>query len=318
MDTGKQTFEQQALTLFRYQAKNNAVYKSFVAHLNIDPEGVYKLTEIPFLPVSFFKTHKVQTGNFTPEAVFTTSGTTGNQTGKHYVKSLNHYERYFTEGFEAFYGAAQKYVILALLPSYIERQGSSLVYMAQKLITQSGRPESGFYLNNITELIAQIKKLEAKMQPTILLGVSFALLNLAEKYSLKLQNTIVMETGGMKGRHKELTREALHEKLTQSFGTPTIHSEYGMTELLSQAYSAGMGVFYPSPSMRVLIRDTYDPMHILPHGHAGGINIIDLANIHSCAFIAIQDLGKTLPDGGFEVLGRFDNSDIRGCNLLVS
>jgi phenylacetate-coenzyme A ligase PaaK-like adenylate-forming protein len=249
--------------------------------------------------------------------IFESSGTTGEDTSKHYVCDLELYRRSLTAAFRLFNGDSGKYCILALLPSYLERKHSSLVYMARELIRLSGHTGSGFYLDDLKALVRQLKTLENEQQPTLLLGVSFALLDLAENFPLEFKNTIVMETGGMKGRREELTRQELHERLCLGFKVGAIHSEYGMTELLSQAYSKKDGVFHTPPWMKVVIRDPYDPLNMMPPDRSGGINIIDLANLHSCSFIATQDIGKLIPEGGFEVLGRFDNSDIRGCNLML-
>jgi hypothetical protein len=251
------------------------------------------------------------------QTVFSSSGTTGQITSKHYIADIQLYEQSYTKGFHHFYGDVGQYCILALLPSYIERSGSSLIYMVNDLIEKSKHPQSGFYLNEIDSLIDTLTALDAKGKKVLLIGVSFALLDLVEKYQLQLKNTIVMETGGMKGRRKELIRKELHEHLMKGFGVETIHSEYGMTELLSQAYSNGNGIFKTPPWMKFMIRDTEDPLSFLPFGKTGGINVIDLANINSCSFIATQDLGKKYEDESFEILGRFDHSDVRGCNLMV-
>lgn len=312
------TFEQQALSLFRIQTEKNAVYAEFVNKLKIKPEKVLQLKDIPFLPVEFFKTHQVTSGNFTPEIVFTSSGTTGNETSRHFVAKTADYEHSFINGFTQFYGNIEDYTLLALLPAYLEREGSSLIYMTEKLIALTGKPESGFYLNNTDELVANLLKLEAQNRNVLLLGVSFALLELAENYQLQLKNTIVMETGGMKGRRKEITREELHSKIKTGMGVNAVHSEYGMTEMLSQAYSHGNGIYYPSNTMKVLLRDAYDPLSVSSLPGSGAINIIDLSNQSSCAFIATQDLGKLYSNGSFEVLGRFDSAQIRGCNLLIN
>ncbi len=311
-------FEFFALQLFYTQASNNPVYKDFLTHLKINPLTITRLKEVPFLPIDFFKTHQVICGSQTPEKTFFSSGTTGLIRSNHYISDLSVYEKSFVKGFEQFFGPINDYCFLALLPSYLENESSSLVYMADHLIQLSGHADSGFYLKNTDELVTKIRHLEDKGQKTILLGVSYALLDLVEKYPQKLKHTIVMETGGMKGRRKELTRDELHKILTSGFGVETIHSEYGMTELLSQAYSKGNGKFYCPPWMKVFIRDTYDPFSFLDAGKSGGINIIDLANINSCSFIETKDLGKINSEGSFEVSGRFDNSDIRGCNLLIA
>lgn len=310
-------FEQIALEIFQWQYTKNAVYGQFCDLLNTDIQKVTKISAIPFLPIQFFKSHKVMCNGKQTETIFTSSGTTGQQTSKHYVHNISLYEESFINGFRYFYGDITDYTILALLPSYLERSGSSLVYMVNKLIDLSNNPDSGFYLNNISALIEKLVNLDKKGEKVLLIGVSFALLDLVEKHSFELNNTIVMETGGMKGRRKELIRAELHERLERGFGVSTIHSEYGMTELLSQAYSDGQGIYKCPPWMKVLIRDPQDPLQLEKTGKTGGINIIDLANLHSCSFIATQDLGKINNSGQFEVLGRFDHSDVRGCSLLV-
>jgi hypothetical protein len=275
------------------------------------------LKEIPFLPIQFFKSHRVLSSSEPIEKSFSSSGTTGNITGKHHITDISFYEKSFQKGFEQFYGNIEDYVILALLPSYLEREGSSLIYMVDALIKQSNHKESGFYLNNLSELNETLLKLESQGKQTLLIGVSFALLDFIETYSFKLNHTLVMETGGMKGRRKELVRSELHSILKQGFGVENIHSEYGMTELLSQAYSKGDGIFECPNWMKVFVRDPEDALTILDPEKTGGINVIDLANVNSCSFIATQDLGKINQDGTFEIVGRFDHSDIRGCNLMV-
>ncbi|MEW4923649.1 acyl transferase [Algibacter sp. 2305UL17-15] len=310
-------FQNVALEVFKFQFKNNRVYRSFCDLINKHPSDVKTIRDIPFLPIQFFKSHKVVSGNSDPETIFTSSGTTGDITSKHYINDLNLYEQSFQKGFHNFYGNIEDYVVLALLPSYLEREGSSLVYMVNALITQSNASESGFYLNNLSELKHKLIRLDAEGKKMLLIGVSFALLDLVENASFNLKNTIVMETGGMKGRRKELIREELHDKLSKGFGIENIHSEYGMTELLSQAYSKGNGIFHCPPWMKILTRNTEDPLSIQKHEKAGGINVIDLANMNSCSFIATQDLGRVYNDDSFEIIGRFDNSDIRGCNLMV-
>ncbi|MEE4197609.1 MAG: acyltransferase [Bacteroidales bacterium] len=311
-------FNDLALKIFNYQAENNPVYKEFLYHLGVNLSSVDHYTKIPFLPISFFKSHRVLTFPEKHETVFYSSGTTGKTRSKHYIKELKLYEKSFRETFTRFYGKVEDYCILALLPTYLENENSSLVYMVNQLINQSTHPRSDFYLDKTDTLARQIEALEKSGQRTILLGVSYALMDLAEKYPMQLSHTIIIETGGMKGTRKELTKKELHQFLSGRLGVEKIHSEYGMTELLSQAYSKGDGRFFSPPWLKVLIRDTYDPFSLVPQGRSGGINIIDLANIHSCSFIETQDLGKINPDGSFEVLGRFDNSDIRGCNLLVA
>ena len=310
-------FNNLALKIFKHQFENNPVYRSFCDLLYKHPSDVRSINEIPFLPIQFFKSHDVLSNINTVEKTFSSSGTTGSITSKHYVTDLNIYKESFTKGFECFYGSIEDYVILALLPSYLEREGSSLIYMVEDFIKTSKHPESGFYLNNLSELNETLTALDKKGKKILLIGVSFALLDLVESYQFQLKNTVIMETGGMKGRRKELVRDELHTILKQGFGVNTIHSEYGMTELLSQAYSKGNGVFECPKWMKILTRDTEDALTILPQQQNGGINVIDLANVNSCSFIATQDLGKVYPNGTFEIIGRFDNSDIRGCNLMV-
>ena len=308
------SFETVALKVFEYQAKNNNIYKTYLKLLNVSPNNVKSLGQIPFLPIEFFKHQDVVCKSNNIDAVFTSSGTSGKQS-RHIVKDLGIYEKSFTSGFEYFYGNIMDYTILALLPSYMERSGSSLIYMCEKLIKLSEKKENGFYLNEHQELHNLLLELERQNRKTLLIGVSFALLDFVEKNPVKLKNTIVMETGGMKGKREEMVREQLHNILCKHFSLPKIHSEYGMTELLSQAYSKGDGVFESPPWMRISCRDANDPLS--NNKQSGGINIIDLANVNSCSFIASQDLGKINEDNTFEVLGRFDTSDIRGCNLMV-
>lgn len=310
-------FETLCLEVFRHQFQNTPVYRDFCLHLRVDPEQVKRLSDIPFLPIEFFKSHKVISKGLEPEIVFTSSGTTGQVTSKHHVSDLRLYENSFNKAFNLFYGKPEEWLILALLPSYLEREGSSLIYMVEQLIQKSTHHASGFYLHDLDELEKALKSYDIQSQNILLIGVSFALLDLVEKYKFNLKNTVVMETGGMKGRRREMIREELHAILKTGFGLETIHSEYGMTELLSQAYSKGNGVFECPPWMQMLIRDPEDPLNYLSLGKTGGINVIDLANLNSCSFIATQDLGKDLGNGQTEILGRFDHSDIRGCNLLV-
>ena len=314
--TSQDEFEAQALKVFKFQFDHNPVYRSFCDLLYRHPSDVHSIREIPFLPIQFFKSHKVLSTTETIQEIFTSSGTTGSTTSKHHVSDLSIYETSFIKGFEQAYGAINEYTILALLPNYLEREGSSLVYMANAFIKKSHKPKSGFYLNNLDELKDTLIQLEAQGEKVLLIGVSFALLDLIEQHTFKLNNTMIMETGGMKGRRKELIREELHHILKTGFGVDTIHSEYGMTELLSQAYSKGQGVFNCPNWMQVLTRDPEDALS-MSNKTSGGLNIIDLANINSCSFIATQDLGRVHQDGSFEVIGRFDNSDIRGCNLMV-
>lgn len=311
-------FEKLALKVFRFQYENNLLYRDFCDFLKTDIGSVKSLHKIPFLPIQFFKSHTILSSDKNIQKIFTSSGTTGTINSKHSVTDLAIYEQSFRQAFSQFYGSIEDYVILALLPSYLERDGSSLIYMVNDLIAQSNDANSGFYLHNHQELARKLKELDASGKTVLLIGVTYALLDLLEIDSFQLKNTIVMETGGMKGKRKEMIREELHKILCTGFGVSSIHSEYGMTELLSQAYSFGAGVFETPPWMQILIRDTEDALTLLPDGKTGGINVIDLANINSCSFIATQDLGKKNSQNQFEVLGRFDNSDIRGCNLLLS
>ncbi len=313
----EEQFEAVALEVFKHQFKNNKVYRSFCDLLYIHPSDINKIEDIPFLPIQFFKQKKVLSSLEEAQEIFTSSGTTGSTTSKHFVTDINYYRTSYLKAFTQFYGDIKDYVILALLPNYLERKGSSLIYMVNDFIEKSENSESGFYLNNLEDLIKKLIKLDKSGQKVLLIGVSFALLDLVEKYQFDLKNTIVMETGGMKGRRKELVREELHAILKKGFSVDKIHSEYGMTELLSQAYSKGNGVFKAPSWMKILTRDTEDALTIQENKKTGGINIIDLANYNSCSFIATQDLGKTHKNGTFEVIGRFDNSDIRGCNLMV-
>jgi phenylacetate-coenzyme A ligase PaaK-like adenylate-forming protein len=310
-------FEKKALEIFQFQASNNLVYNKFLKLLKINAFEITNVNEIPFLPIQFFKTHSIISSKETIQQTFLSSGTTGIKQSKHFVTDISIYENSFRKGFEYFYGNIEDYTILALLPSYLERDDSSLIYMVNDFIRKSKKPKCGFYLDNLEELYKNLTELDEQGEKVLLIGVSFAFLDLIEKYQFKLKNTIIMETGGMKGRRKELIREELHKILCNGFVVEKIHSEYGMTELLSQAYSKGNGIFQCPPWLKILIRDTEDALTILPEMKSGGINIIDLANINSCSFIATQDLGKTYTNGTFEVLGRFDNSDIRGCNLLL-
>lgn len=309
-------FEAVALQTFKYQYTYCEVYKNYCDALKIDISEINTLKKIPFLPITFFKQKKIICGDNISEAIFTSSGTSGSITSKHHVASLAVYEKSFLKAFQIFYGNSKDLTILALLPSYLEREGSSLVYMVDRLIKESTSPDSGFYLNDLDGLIHNIDKLESQGKNTLLIGVSYALLDLIEKRKFALKHTIVMETGGMKGRRKELIKPAFHKLLQDGFGTTHIHSEYGMTELLSQAYSKEDGVFSCPPWMKVLTRDTEDPLSLV-YKKTGGINIIDLANVNSCSFIATQDLGFVMDNGNFKIMGRFHDSDIRGCNLMV-
>jgi hypothetical protein len=309
-------FEALALEIFRFQAENNPVYRDFLQALKTEAAHISDITRIPFLPVRFFKSHEIKTTVFEPQAVFESSGTTGSINSKHYVRDLSLYEESFVKGFEKFYGPVKNYCIIGLLPSYLERKNSSLLYMVDKLVQLSEHPQSGFYLNEFEQLSVVLQELEKRKQPTLLIGVTFALLDFAEKHSFPLQHTIVMETGGMKGRRKEMIRTEVHDILKNSFHLSSVHSEYGMTELLSQAYSKGDGIFNCPPWIKILMRDEEDPFAVNRSG-TGTINIIDLANIYSCSFIATDDVGKLNANGSFEVLGRVDGSDLRGCSLMV-
>lgn len=313
----KKEFEKITLKVFRHQYDHNLVYQQFCNLLNKDKSNVKTLTEIPFLPIQFFKSHRVLSSSSSVQQTFTSSGTTGMVTSQHLVTDTSWYEESYQKAFAQFYGDIEGYVVLALLPSYLERQGSSLIYMVADLIARSNHLESGFYLHNYDALAAKLIELDSAGQNVILIGVTYALLDIIEVQKFELKNTIIMETGGMKGKRKEMIREELHQVLCQGFGVSNIHSEYGMTELLSQAYSLGDGVFECPNWMHILIRDTEDALAYVETSKTGGINVIDLANYNSCSFIATQDLGKKYPNNSFEVLGRFDHSDIRGCNLMV-
>jgi phenylacetate-coenzyme A ligase PaaK-like adenylate-forming protein len=312
-----QTFEALSLEIFNYQVRHNEVYGRFVANLGIDIQSIKELKNIPYLPIEFFKSQKIICGKSSAEAIFSSSGTSGMVRSQHLVKDLSIYRESYRKAFQLFYGDIKDYVILALLPSYQEREGSSLIYMVDDLIGLSNQEKSGYFLYDHQSLKKTLEDLKKSKTPTILIGVTYALLDFVESHRIEFPELIVMETGGMKGKRKELLRAELHDILCVGFGVPSIHSEYGMTELLSQAYSKGNGIFYCPPWMKVTVRDTNDPLSLLGHNQTGGINITDFANIHSCSFLASQDLGKTYQDGSFEILGRFDNSDIRGCNLLV-
>lgn len=313
----EEEFSKAALDIFRHQAANCVPYSQFIANLNIDPDQVKDVQHIPYLPISFFKSHRIVSNTNEEEIIFSSSGTTGMVQSRHFVTDLKLYDQSFNQAFEQFYGKVEGACLLALLPSYLERDGSSLIYMVDALLKQSKHPDSGYFLHNHEDLYHKLTALKNAGQQTILIGVTYALLDFLELYQLDFPELIVMETGGMKGKRKEMVREELHEILKSGFGVNAIHSEYGMTELLSQAYSSGNGIFDFPNWMRVVLRDTNDPLTLLNADQTGGINVIDLANINSCSFIATQDLGRLLPGGSFEVLGRFDNADIRGCNLLV-
>lgn len=328
------SFREIALEIFRFQYASNPVYHSYVDTLGIKPVKVDALENIPFLPISFFKTDEIKTGKFNAEAIFESSGTTQTTNSHHHVKDVSLYVESFTRGFINVYGQITQWCVLGLLPSYLERENSSLVFMVERLIEQTNHPQGGFYLNDLENLNQTVGILEKAKQKTLLIGVTYALLDFAEQFPMELNNTTVMETGGMKGRREELTRMEVHERLKKAFRKNEIHSEYGMTELLSQAYAVKDGILHCPPWMRVMIREEEDPLavngresivdrHQLTTHHSpltalmGAINIIDLANVYSCSFIATDDIGKLYPDGSFEVLGRMDGSDLRGCSLLT-
>ncbi|HPF02919.1 MAG TPA: acyltransferase [Bacteroidales bacterium] len=312
------SFQACMIDVFRLQSAGNPVYREFIRNLGVRPEDVTQYEQIPFLPAELFRNNRIITGTSDPEIVFESSGTTGSAVSRHYVTDVSLYERSLLQAFTLFYGDPSEYLIAALLPSYTEREHSSLVYMVKNLTGRSMAPGSGFYRDNPESLIEIIISARDRGQKVILIGVSFALLDIAEKFSPDLHDIIIMETGGMKGRRKEITRHELHSVLTRAFNVEVIHSEYGMTELLSQAYSKGEGIFWSPPWMKIVIRDPLDPLSLIKErGVTGAINIIDLANINSCSFLATGDLGKVHKDGSFEVQGRIDNSDIRGCNLMM-
>jgi phenylacetate-coenzyme A ligase PaaK-like adenylate-forming protein len=312
-----QDFDQLALEIFDYQVRNCEIYARYVHNLGIDIKKIKDLESIPYLPIEFFKSQNINCSKAEADIIFSSSGTTGQIQSRHFVMDIDLYIQSYRTAFKLFYGDISKYTILALLPSYQEREGSSLIYMVNDLIRLSQNPKSGYFLNEQDLLKQTLEQLNTSKTQTILIGVTYALIDFAENNAIKFPELIVMETGGMKGKRREILRTELHEVLCAGFGVPKIHSEYGMTELLSQAYSKGSGIFQTPPWMKIRVRDTNDPLTILGNGASGGLNIIDLANVYSCSFIATQDLGKSYPDGSFEVLGRFDHSDIRGCNLLV-
>lgn len=310
-------FNSVCIKIFKFQYTGNFIYKRYVDELKIEVSDISTYKQIPFLPIEFFKTHKVITGTRAVQKIFSSSGTTSLNTSTHYICDTSLYEKSFIKTFTEFYGSAKNYTILALLPSYLERNDSSLVYMVKKIMDLSKKKDNGFYLYNFKDLYEKLTELELAEKKVLLTGVSFALIDFFKTYKLKLKNTTIIETGGMKGRKEEITREELHTIIKEGSGVKNIHSEYGMTELLSQAYSKGNDLYKTPPWMKILIRDTNDPFSYLKAGKTGGINIIDLANIYSCSFIETKDLGKIHPGESFEILGRFDQSDIRGCNLMV-
>lgn len=317
-EVNESSFQELALEVFNYQYNSVNIYKQFCDGLKKNPSNVQSITEIPFLPVSFFKSNEIIAEGKKAEAVFESSGTTKSIPSKHFVADLKLYEKSFTKSFETFYGSVSKYVLLALLPSYLERKNSSLIFMANSLIEQGGKNASGFFLNEYDKLYDMLDVLKTGNRKTILLGVTFALLEFADRYKIDYPDLIVMETGGMKGRSEERTREEVHTQMRTAFDVQHIHSEYGMTELLSQAYSKGEGKFFSPAWMKIFVRDVYEPSRFVSGGETGGVNIVDLANLYSCSFIATDDIGKINADGGFEILGRTDSAELRGCNLMVN
>lgn len=313
----KLDFEEAALSLFHLQYQHNPVYRQWCDHLGKSPSTQKSLADIPFLPINLFKQEQVSIIRTPPKQYFRSSGTGGYGQSKHVAYDLDFYDQYSQKTFEHFYGPISDYCVLALLPAYLEREGSSLVRMAEHFIKQSNDADSGFFLHDLPGLANLLKRKHAQNQKTLLIGVSFALWDLAEQFPMNLEGTIIMETGGMKGRRKEIIRSELHHIFQKAFQVETIHSEYGMTELFSQAYSKGKGLFYPSSGMRVFTREMEDPFSLAAFGKTGGLNIIDLANMDSCAFVESQDLGRLYQDGSFEVLGRFDRAEVRGCNLMI-
>jgi phenylacetate-coenzyme A ligase PaaK-like adenylate-forming protein len=316
-DIRNQDFNEVALSLFAFQYEYNAIYRNFVDFLKINKKKIDHFEKIPCLPIQFFKQYDIKTGDWQHEDIFTSSGTTGQITSKHYVKSVKNYIENTKIGFEKFYNPIENYCVLALLPSYLERSGSSLVVMAEEFIRCSKHPESGFFLYDYKKIMAQLVENQQTKTPTLLLGVTFALMDLAEEFKADLSDIIIMETGGMKGRRKEITREEFHSVLIKKFNVQNVHSEYGMTELCSQGYSKGKGIFETCDTMKILIKEINDPFSPQSLGKNGVVNIIDLANIDSCAFIATEDLGVFHENNTFEIKGRLDNSEMRGCNLMV-
>ncbi|MDF1698160.1 MAG: acyl transferase [Saprospiraceae bacterium] len=316
-EKSKLDFERVAIQVFHYQYQHNAIYRSWVDNLQVVPSEVTTLNYIPFLPISAFKSHKLHCELKEEMVIFTSSGTSGSTPSSHYVFDLDLYLQNAQRIFESFYGPVKEYCFLALLPSYLERSGSSLIAMVDHFIQQSEYKESGFYLYNHDELKSTLEHCKRQSIPTVLFGVSFALLDFIEEHALSFPELLIIETGGMKGRKKEITRQQLHDQISNGFGVDQVHSEYGMTELFSQAYSKGDGVFYVGSTMHVVVKEITDPLTIAKNGATGIVNVIDLANIDSCAFIETQDLGRSYADGSFEILGRMDVSEIRGCNLMV-
>lgn len=313
----KSDFEVMALKIFQFQYENNAIYRNFVDFMKIDSSSIKSISQIPFLPIELFKNHKIVSGDFCEEALFLSSGTGSMSRSKHYVKSLQLYENSFMKSFEIFFGNVDEYSVFALLPSYIEQGNSSLVYMVEKIIEKSRKGVGGFYLHDFEKLSSDLKEVKSKGLKVFLIGVTYALLDFSEKFAMDLSDAIIVETGGMKGRKEEMLKSELHSILKTKFGVSKIYSEYGMAELLSQAWSEGEGVFRNPPWMKILVREETDPLNVSETQGRGGINIIDLANLYSCSFIETQDLGKLHSDGSFEILGRFSGSDVRGCSLLA-
>ncbi len=310
-------FENLALEVFEYQYKYNAFYRRYCSLIGKDLSKISQISDVPFLPIQFYKNNIIKTNGWKEETIFSSSGTTGTMTSQHYVRELDFYKTVARSGFEHFYGKVENYCILGLLPSYLERSGSSLIAMTDDFINKSKYSDSGFFLYDYQKLHLILVKNKAENIPTLLIGVSFGLLDFVEEYQMDFPDIIVMETGGMKGRRRELIRTELHDDIKKGFNTQHIHSEYGMTELLSQGYSKGEGIFKPIPTLKVLTRELNDPLSLLHNERLGVINVIDLGNLDSCSFIATDDLGKVYVDGSFEVLGRLDNTDVRGCNLMV-
>jgi hypothetical protein len=313
----EKNFDDWALQLFRIQARENSVYRNYLDLIHVHPDDVKDIWSIPFMPIGFFKQHQVKSGEFKSQKIFESSGTTGNVTSKHHVEDIQFYEKVTEAAFNRFYGPLRGYHIIGLLPSYLERENASLVHMVSHFIKKSGSAYSGFYLRDYDRLHATLRDIETADRKTIIIGVTFALMELAEFKTADLGKVIIMETGGMKGNRPEITREEVHNFLTERLFAKKIHAEYGMTELHSQAYSSENGWFYPPPWMKVMIRDINDPFAYRHAKNSGGVNIIDLANIYSCAFIESQDIGLLSDSGGFRILGRLDNSDVRGCNLML-
>jgi phenylacetate-coenzyme A ligase PaaK-like adenylate-forming protein len=312
-----QSFNEIALRLFRFQASENPVYKRYLEALRVNPDKIDNIVDIPFLPIRFFKEHLLKTGNWTEKLLFESSGTTGSQTSRHGIQDIDSYLLHAEQIFEKNFGSLTNYHLLALLPSYLEKGNSSLVAMIDHFIKKTGSADAGFYLNNYSKLVEDVDRLRTSSKKVIVWGVTYALLDIAEKYQPDWHDVMVFETGGMKGRRREITREELHFVLKTNLKLDKVFSEYGMTELLSQAYTQGGHLFYPSHSMKVVVREITDPFRKGLIDETGGINVVDLANIYSIAFIETEDLGKVNKAGNFEILGRSDNSDVRGCNLLV-